>query len=323
MDKVIKIIVFAVIFIGLAIYFWNQMPSFFSTGSPGGTSIFSKGFSFLTSTSTGSISLPGWGITSPPSFSGSGSNSGLFGYYSNSNAISNFQIPQGFTRNQLSPYFKKIRVSSISASSYTQRFQFQIYSSLASYERVNITGWQIKTDRGFINIPQAINVYHPYNISPESDIVISGTSVVNIYSHQGAIGKNLRLNKCIGYLENNARFDPSLPQNCPAPFSRGEILNLAGYCQDYILSLGSCRLPDVKYYNSLPGNDEGNACREFLSKISHNFCYDRHSNDLDFLSNQWLVWLNNDASQRLMFDPVHDIVHLFDKQGLLVDEYIY
>ncbi|MDP3015028.1 MAG: hypothetical protein Q8N28_01275 [bacterium] len=141
--------------------------------------------------------------------------------------------------------------------------------------------------------------------------------MINIYSNKSPFNRNLRLNKCIGYLEENYDFNSALPQNCPS-IPRSEFAHLSGQCQSYILSLWGCKLPDVSFYNFLPGTDEGNACRQFLNTISHGSCYRKHRYDLDFLSNEWRVWIDYD-----ILDKYHDRLRLLDKNGLLVDEYIY
>ncbi|MEE8131527.1 MAG: hypothetical protein V3T98_00535 [Candidatus Paceibacterota bacterium] len=230
------------------------------------------------------------------------------------------QIPHGFTREQLSSYFQKIRISSVSPN----RSQSVLYystirfsSRLSGDETMNITGWKIKSNRHEIIIPQAIRNYSPLTWKPEQDIVLSKSNYVYIYSNKSAFGKNLRLNKCIGYLEDTYGFNPSLPQNCPS-IPRQEYSYLLGECQSYIRSLRGCELPDVSFYNSLPGTSEGNECRAFLNTISHGSCYKKYRYDSDFLSNEWRVWVDAD-----ILGPQHDRVLLYDKDGLLVDEYSY
>jgi len=147
--------------------------------------------------------------------------------------------------------------------------------------------------------------------------VVSGNNYVNIYSGFSPINRNLRLNKCTGYLENNFTFNPSLPQDCPS-ISRSEISYLSGQCQSYLLSLWGCKLPDYSFYNLLPGNDDGNNCRNFLNNINYTSCLQKHRSEADFMSNEWRVWINEN-----ILDSQHDRVLLFDTQGQLVDQYTY
>lgn len=233
--------------------------------------------------------------------------------------ISGYAIPNGYTYSQISPFFQKIRISEVYSSAYS------VYPSqikLASYftqksQRIDITGWKIKSNKNEIIIPQAVNLYDLLGYAVDSDIILEPNSYVNIYSNTSAVNKNLRLNKCMGYLENDFAFMPSLERGCPA-ISRASIAYLSGTCQSYILSLNSCQIPSIATYNSFPGGDDGNKCRAFLSNLNYTSCVKEHRNDIDFYLNDWRVWAN-----RQILDPQHDTVSLFDSTGLLVDQYIY
>ena len=139
--------------------------------------------------------------------------------------------------------------------------------------------------------------------------------MVYIYSSVSAFGRNLRLNKCTGYLENTYDFIPSLPRNCPT-IPRSEMYYLKGSCQNYLNSLSSCKVPDPN--NTIVAWDEN--CRQFVERANINYkgCFDRYRTDPDFLSKEWWVWIGIN-----ILDPYHDRVLLLDKNGLLVDIYIY
>lgn len=236
--------------------------------------------------------------------------------------ITNAQIPKGFAREQISPYFNQIKINSASySSSETTPTQIRISSDFQNKnEKINISGWKIKSNLGReLEIPKAINIYNPSGPFTETDIYFESGNNLNIYSNTSAIGKNFRINQCIGYLENSYKFNPSLSLNCPPIYTRSEIITFAGYCQNYIMSIGNCKLPNVDDYNSLPGTDQGNACRNFLNSVSHGDCFQKHRNDSDFLSKEWRIWVN----QNTLLDPQHDRLLLFDKNNLLVSEYIY
>jgi len=301
MGNFIKIILFFIILIGIAVYFFSQSPEIFQ-GSPHEKTL---GFSE-------DYTPPSANYYAPSSIS---SLSGISG-------ISDYSIPAGFTRSQLSSYFGKIRISAQYNSFYTYNpSEFQIYSSLSSAEKVNITGWRIKTNNGEIIIPQAVNVYEPFGLNAQGDILLSASNYVHVYIGKSPIGKNFRLNKCIGYLQNDYVFFPQLPQNCPQP-SRSEISYLSGQCQSYISSLWGCVVPDKdseSFYASVGGSNRENVeCRAFLDTINQKGCFQKYRWDSDFLSNEWRVWVN-----KYILDSQHDRVLLFDNQGLLVDEYTY
>lgn len=234
--------------------------------------------------------------------------------------IPDYKIPVGFSREKLSPYFEKIQISSVSlyfSINYPKTLQLYSYF-YGKDESINISGWKIKGNRYELLIPQAVKIYNPESDNKEENIVLSGSNYLIFYSDKSPFSRNLRLNKCTGYLNNFYDFNPDLPDNCPG-IERSEYSGLSGQCQSYLMSLGRCKMPDVNFYNSLPGTDQGNACRAFLNTISHAACFKKERDDNDFLSNEWRIWINED----FRFDSSHDRLLLFDKNGLLVDEYIY
>lgn len=234
--------------------------------------------------------------------------------------VSDYEIPNNFKREQLSPYFRKIRISSASAySTINYHSKISLNSYLNNNETINITGWKIKSNNGEIEIPKAVDNYDLSILAVPKDIILKNYGYLNIYSNKSAINQNIRLNKCAGYLENFYNFVPPLSQNCPLIYeSRSAIAGLAGYCQSYIYSIGSCKLPDTAIYNSFPGTDEGNACRNYLNTISYSTCLKKHSKDEDFFKNEWWIWV-----AKIILDQTHDRLRLFDEKGLLADEYIY
>jgi len=305
MANFIKIIFFLVIIAGIGIYLLSNQPEIFQ-GSPG-EKILAPAAKYVAPSAPPSVSPPSVISPETPIIIPT---------------IPDYLIPSGFTRSQLSPYFEKMRISAQNYSFYTYNpSEFKIYSNLSDDEKVNVTGWRIKTNHGEIIIPQAINVYESSGLIPPQDIVLSANNYVNIYLSVNPINKNFRLNKCIGYLQNTYVFIPTLPQDCPSP-SRSDISYLSGECQSYILSLWGCMVPDEdsdSFYVSVGGSSrEEVECRAFLDTINQNGCFQKHRWDDDFLSNEWRLWV-----RQHILDSQHDRVQLFDKQGLLVDEYIY
>ena len=221
-------------------------------------------------------------------------------------------IPSGFTLKDISPYFKKITISA-SPGSLGSYSQVTLYGYSAENSRINVTGWQFRANKGGYYIPKAVDVYDPSGLASENDINLKNGDVLYIYSTTSPIGVNLHLNKCTGYLANNNLFNPQISLSCPY-VNRSEISNLTGQCQNYILSLGSCKLPAP----NLPFLINDYNCQIFLDKINYGGCFSSHRNDIDFLSKQWIVW-----SGSKFLDFQHDRLLLFDKQGLLVNEYSY
>lgn len=215
---------------------------------------------------------------------------------------------------QLSPYYGQVHLGNVYAGYYGSYGQISLYTSLPyGTTTVDVTGWQIKTNRGGEYIPQAVAVYDPSGLAAPSDIRLKSGDTLNLYSTSAPV--NLRLNKCIGYLPNQSQFVPSLPQNCPY-LDRSEIQNFSGACQNYITSLGNCQLPNFNDFR-IPQNDY--SCLNYLNThFNYYSCYNAHFADPDFLSNEVRVWMGSSP-----LDQSHDKVMLFDRNGLLVDLYSY
>lgn len=226
------------------------------------------------------------------------------------------EIPAGFTLSELSPYFKKITFDGVSpANPYSYGTISLSAYGLAASDTVDITGWEIKTNRGGQYIPQAVNLYDPSGLAAPGDIILGQNQYVNIYSSSGPF--NLRLNECIGYIGNSNKFTPALPANCPY-INQSAIsqMGFTGACENYIYSLGSCEVPDLNSFQ-IPTNDY--ACRTYIeNNFNYKACFTAHENDADFLSDEWMVFMGSSP-----LDQYHDTVELLDKNGLLVDLYSY
>ena len=223
-------------------------------------------------------------------------------------SINPADIPTGYTEAQLSPFFHKIRFGSLSAGSVYSYGTISLQNSSNETSSIDVTGWQIKSNRGGEYIAQAVNLYDPSGLTPAGDIILKKGHVLNIYSNNAPF--NLRLNKCIGYIGNVNKFTPALPRNCPY-VNQSDISTFTGVCQQYIYSLGTCSFPNTNSV-SIPQTDY--ACRAYLDTLNYGGCFKKHVNDADFLSNEWRVWAGSNV-----IDSVHDIVLLLDRNGLLVD----
>lgn len=181
-----------------------------------------------------------------------------------------------------------------------------------SRESVNVTGWRIEGNRGVFAIPKAVEVYNPSGFNSETDIVLLPGDTLSVFTNPSANGANFLINKCMGYLDNTNFFDPPLPRLCPRP-NRADLIQLSGICQSYLMSLGACQSPEP----SAP-LDNGFVCLQKLQELNYRGCFNNHGDDKDFLTGDWRVW-----GSGAILDPLHDIVKILDKEGLIVDDYIY
>lgn len=229
----------------------------------------------------------------------------------------NITPPTGFTIDQISSFYRSVRISGVSPMwSWTSVGQFTLQSDWSQKKGIDITGWRVRSNRGDVLISQAISNYGPSGLSSAGDIVLAPGAQAIFYSSASPLGQNFRMNKCIGYLNSTYKFNPPLSSYCPNMYDRSEIAGFSGNCQNIIFSLGGCSAPSTAQLNSISYES---ACREFLNRFNYTGCYKKFSSNADFFSNEWRVWLGS----TLFFDSSHDKIQLFDKEGLLVDQYIY
>jgi hypothetical protein len=226
------------------------------------------------------------------------------------------EIPAGFTVAQLSPYFHEVRFESVSPGTsyyYGTITLVTYFKNSAATGTIDITGWQIKSKNSGEYIPQAVNLYDPSGLAGASDIRMNNNDTAYLYSTSAPF--NLRINKCVGYIAHVANFQPALPLNCPYT-DQSQIANFTGACQNYIQTLGSCQQPDMSSLQ-IPRTDY--ACQSYLeNNFTYKSCFQAHTGDADFLSNQVWVWMGGNV-----VDQYHDAVDLYDRSGLLVDQYTY
>ncbi|MFA6354422.1 MAG: hypothetical protein WCX12_01905 [Candidatus Paceibacterota bacterium] len=316
MIKKILLVLFVVLILSLIVYLFTgglikKLGG--SLNSTSTTSFFSFGSLFGNSSSS-HMSYQGYQGGNQVLYT---STSAVQQYISSSSSGYGKSIPEGFTKEDLSPNAGKVRIGSISGGWSGSYGQISLISGIMGDTKIDITGWQIKGRTGLFYLPKAVPFYSPSGLDAPTDIILGKGEIVNIYSSASAIGINLRLNKCLGYIENTNHFTPTLPKSCPRPIDEvSGVYNFSSKCQDYVTSLGSCSFPNISQLWLQNSNEY--ACRSFLESINYKGCFDKHRSDSNFLSNEWRVW----AGSKFL-DPRHDRVLLFDAKGLLVDSATY
>lgn len=226
-------------------------------------------------------------------------------------AIDPAEIPAGFTLSQLSPYFHKVRFSNLwPAPPEGGILAVSLVSYLEEKKTVDITGWRIQGNRGGQVIGRGVAAYPISGLPVESDIYLSAGDVVNMHSGVSPLGVNIKINKCMGYLENHYVFEPQLGVGCP--WLDPPPATFSGECQDYINSLWGCTEPQ----NNPPVPFGEDACYAYLRDVNYRGCVERHYQDPDFTRQDWRIWIGSDNR---FLDYRHDRVLLFDTRGLLVD----
>ena len=200
-------------------------------------------------------------------------------------------------------------------------YSFELRANIDRGKFVNITNWTIRTNRGEIKIPQAVSLYAPNYAPVFSDIVLGSGNVVSVSSGQSPLRNqaSFRTNLCTGHLNRQFAFNPPLANECPVP-PRALYQGYPGWCQRYIMGLSSCELPDANTTRMWEGR-EGYLCRKFIDEHFSFFSCVRNSiARADFFGNRWHVWSGTNIN---IFDPLHDWVRIYNKNGVLIDEHIY
>jgi len=224
-----------------------------------------------------------------------------------------------------SPYFGKVKISYIEKRDYNgvTGSLITLYTYLDSNEKVNITGWRIEGENGGFTIPQGTEKYDPsYNLLPSEnvfrqDIILNYYDLVYLSSEKNPLGRNrdFRLNKCFGYLKNYYNFPVDFYGNCPLS-QREDVFSLEDCCQKYILELGQCEEPN--YWENPWLYSYTNCVNYVNNNLNYTGCYRNHSNDEDFLQDDWYIYMDRNFVGRGI-----DTFYLRDKSGLLVDKYEY
>jgi len=219
----------------------------------------------------------------------------------------------------VSPYFKKIKISNVRIPSKTSPSLITLQVQFRGKEKINITGWKIKGKRGSFSIPEGIGFWQPYfNPAATENIFVKSGDRVYISNGKNPLGynRNFRINKCIGYLSNFYDLPIRLPQNCPKP-TKEEISNLSECCQRFIQRLRICEIPD--YSNSIDIMFDPECISYLNNHFNYQKCFFDHSKDEDFLGNEWHIYINHN----IITQTGCDTLYLLDQNGLFVDKYNY
>lgn len=227
--------------------------------------------------------------------------------------------PLGVAKSQLSPLYGKVKITSFSpAYSESSLGSFRLTLPSWSREVVSVSGWKLKGNTGFTaEVPKGVGDYNSAGFAQDEDIVLKPGDTLYIYTTRPSFIKNIRLNKCVGYLNNHFRVSPTFPSLCPSVMSKEDYVTFSGKCQAFLSSLRNCAEPNEASFGQ-PGVTP--QCVAFAQeRLGYGQCYKNHRQDSDFFSDTWHAWITTPLS----FDITHDRILLTDKDGKVVDAYIY
>ncbi len=207
---------------------------------------------------------------------------------------------------------EKIKVT-IHASAFSYYHPSLITLNLSGNEKINITGWKIKTRKGEFVIPQGQEKYNSY--MSNRDIYALKYDTLYIVSGKSPLGTNFKSNRCLKYL-NQSDIYPSLWTSCPSKTNIAGFSSLTPSCQDYISFSYGCQTPN---YSSNLTITMDSACVAFINQhYCYSGCFADNSNNENFLGSSWYIYSATD-----LVDPLHDTIYLYNKSGTLISQYSY
>jgi len=220
----------------------------------------------------------------------------------------------GKTTGGVSPYSGKVKIESVAVGFDGGEQRLYLKSQVPLGQSVDVTGWRVITDTDTEYIPKVSPAYKSFLSEPPADIVMKNGGLLVISSGLSPLVDNLRLNSCMGYLDAQYTFIPSLGTGCPR-LTPAELSGVSGQCRSYLASVPPCTTPDPL---SLPGTVGDFSCRATADKLNYDGCVSDHRNDNNFLLGEWRVWLG------VPFMPYpHGAIVLKDANSLIVDRYYY
>jgi hypothetical protein len=143
------------------------------------------------------------------------------------------------------------------------------------------------------------------------------------------IDSSFRINKCSGYIANYTgyHFEPYLSAACPSYDTETKHVAVAQSCADQIrYRYGSnCHTP-ADTFDPIKGTTLDNlplseSCRALVKNtFNYSSCLARHSDDEDFLTDTWYIYLRRSWGMYLRENAT---ITLYDNFGRVVDTYKY
>lgn len=223
-----------------------------------------------------------------------------------------------------SPYYNKVDASWISGlgSNDPNREFISLYTYLNDGEKVNITGWYLKSEVTgyFAVIGKASLLPFPFTKN-DSDIILQKGDRAYITKGFSPIGISFRTNMCTGYFEENTEFVPGLELACPRAIDEklptfSSVYDRNDECIRVIENIPRCTTRNGQYFRDLP-DTVPSSCRSYIeTNVNYNACVAKHFGDTKFPGNEYRIYLNK-------FGPLwrtsREKINLHDSSGLIVD----
>ncbi|MFH1180919.1 MAG: triple tyrosine motif-containing protein [bacterium] len=226
---------------------------------------------------------------------------------------------------KVSPFFGKLKISGVTAPTFSTPSLITLYSRLGNNEKIDITGWKIAGKNGTTTIPQGIEKYDSMNPTKKEGVFLKPSDKIIISSNSSPIlDVNFRPNKCLGYLDDGFRhFTIPISKNCPRPVANRLPRYLSSACQLYINSRSQCESMNGNKLKSF-GVEGDSACIAYIqATFTYPACFVEYSQDSNFTINEWHIYTNRFQFQREILAEKHDTVYLLDGDNLIIDKFLY
>jgi hypothetical protein len=212
----------------------------------------------------------------------------------------------------LSLLYQKITISGITKKTSTHPSVIRL--RVSTKEKIDLTGFIVQTRQGEFKIPEGMEKYQAYGA--DKDITVESYMTLYLIGEKSPLSTDaFRVNECLGYLNQYEDFYPSIYNYCPKP-ELEDLYDLNPFCQDYILKLRRCQIPNYSTNLKISSNSY---CTSYISEnLNYSGCFKNYSNEDIFLKNYWYIYTKSD-----LVEPLHDIIYLYDQNGYLVDDYAY
>lgn len=227
-------------------------------------------------------------------------------------------VPAPKLESGVSPYRGGVKISSVSgASSGGLKDQYvRIYNTGSEKKPIYIHNWSIANTQGkryFLGEGALIPL-----VSDKSAVKFEPNQEALIHTGSSPINAGFRENACTGYLNENNDFSPRLSESCPR-INVTKLVRLKDVCLRFLENKFSiCRMPLISGEDTIGIGDE---CSQFITDhMNYKGCVDDFRNASDFYRNTWHLYLNRTEK---LWRELHDIIILYDENGLIVDTYQY
>ncbi len=230
----------------------------------------------------------------------------------------NEKIQEQIAAEKASPYADRVSIANIyNVGTFNEYAVLNVQNDPG--QSVVLSGWKLKSlvTGGEMTIGGAANI-PDFGLPSDAPIIISDRRANVVVSHAiSPINKSFRVNICVGYLDQNDNFLPSLGRQCPSPYKDAPPVSnqINNKCLDYLDTIPYCRIPKERDYPE----DISRSCEDYIKEnINYTTCVKNHRFDENFFVSEWRVF---SKVRGILWIKDRDVIQLIDSAGKVVDTY--